>query len=931
MATGDKYLSISENRLLGWQSLKNLFFDYLDQQSRTMAERVYSTGSTFVTGTNLVADGNDKFKLDGYPSDAVSGVDGLGRFLDFRQRTSDVEAIQFENELGADYHVAVRQAALPGGVFVNPVDGMPTWNYYEDIVGLSGTPDSVVDNEDGTITFVVDSVTEAGRSNAGRRVYVFKNTITKNALTEQLSKQLCTVVFSGGNNKITTTLAGAGGAGTFGQVVVSTTASDYTVILVGPMVARDTDLRLDLDNCYLGTVTGAGAGNPPSTFDTTLQNVYDSDLTLLSDITRLEDASGVDRMKVDVKVNPGEAGTNQISVTNGALSPAVRFKVDDQGNVTVEGNLTVQGTTYQHNIEQYNTFEANIDNLNAGNSDTDIHVFKGETSHKHGADVLDFVIDGSTGEVGIGGAVENGFAAKVTGSLKATSGLFATDNAFQLSVIGVQATAAFDANDLLAYDRTNNYFQFFIGGAEKSRLSGTGLGIHAIYVGNPAGTLVDDSIVADKDITALGGLRVGFAGVPTADRIELGDANLFMQWASVVSYLQFDSLDQFGYDRTNNFFHFWIGGGERVRINDVGMGIHGLYVGNPAGSVVDDSIIVDKDITALGGLRVGFSGTPTADRIELGDTTMYLQYSATPHLQFDTGDQFGYDRAANRFWFVVGTAEEMRVRADGIAIADGVFVGNIAGTPVSGQLNVGDANFYAMLSSSDPHINFDSLDYLYYSRTGNTLNLYIGGNRIAAWNPSLCEVGSTFEITGGTSKLILPNSSGGSVAVGTFWRTTYGGNLASGNGTYRMVYPGMLGADGGYGRSSVGTFNTIPVVQSTVGTHSHIRGRATFMFGSGVTGTVGFKLAGTTIAYVTQSTGSTQCFVEFDIHVPSNPGTQTLTGIGHGKAGDGGENWTDISLSVDTSSTFNITCEVLGVSGGTIDLRAMCVEVTSGT
>ena len=343
MATGDKYLSISENRLLGWQSLKNLFFDYLDKQSRTMAERVYATGSTFGTETALVADGVDQIKLAGYPPDSVSAVDGLGRFLDFRQRTSDVEDIHFENTLGTEYEVSVQQAPLPGGVFVNPADGMPAWNYYEDIVGFLGTPDLVTDNLDGTITFEVDSITESGHNNHGRQVYVYKNTITKSALTDQLAKQLCTTVYTGGKNKITTTLVGAGGAGTFGQVTVSTTPSHYTVILVGPRVGVDLDLRESTSACFLGTVTGAGLGNAPTVFAMAAQNVFDFDLTLLSDITRLEPASGIDRLKVDVKVIPGDAATDQIRVTNGALSPTTRFKVDGAGLVTTEDSLLVKG------------------------------------------------------------------------------------------------------------------------------------------------------------------------------------------------------------------------------------------------------------------------------------------------------------------------------------------------------------------------------------------------------------------------------------------------------------------------------------------------------------------------------------------------------------------------------------------------------------
>ena len=445
MATGDKYLSISENRLLGWQSLKNLFFDYLDKQSRTMAERVYATGSTFGSETALVADGVDQFKLVGYPTDSVSAVDGLGRFLDFRQRTSDVEDIHFENTLGVVYEVSVQQAPLPGGVFVNPADGMPAWNYFEDIVGFLGTPNLVTDNGNGTLTFEVDSITEAGHDNHGRQVYVYKNTITKGALTDQLARQLCTTVYTGGKNKITTTLVGAGGAGTFGQVVASTTPSHYTVILVGPRVGVGLDLLESTLSCFLGTVTGAGLGNAPTVSAMADQNVFDFDLTLLSDITRLEPASGTDRLKVDVKVVPGDGATDQIRVTNGVLSPTARFKVDGSGNVTIEGNLTVVGTTYQHNIEQYNATTATIDNLTAGNADTDTQAFKGGMTHTHGTGpaVTDFQIDGATGEVGVGAAKETGVNVKLGGRVLhkvSTNPFFEVDSTGRVGLGGLADT-----------------------------------------------------------------------------------------------------------------------------------------------------------------------------------------------------------------------------------------------------------------------------------------------------------------------------------------------------------------------------------------------------------------------------------------------------------------------------------------------------------
>jgi hypothetical protein len=57
------------------------------------------------------------------------------------------------------------------------------------------------------------------------------------------------------------------------------------------------------------------------------------------------------------------------------------------------------------------------------------------------------------------------------------------------------------------------------------------------------------------------------------------------------------------------------------------------------------------------GVIVGFSGTPTADRLEVGDATFYLDrtVSTAPVVLFDTDDYLQYDRSNNRFNFIVGT------------------------------------------------------------------------------------------------------------------------------------------------------------------------------------------------------------------------------------------------------------------------------------
>jgi hypothetical protein len=202
-------------------------------------------------------------------------------------------------------------------------------------------------------------VTESGpnRSGAGRQVAVYKKTIEKSAVTYAKALEICTVAWDAADNKITTTTWAASGAGVFGQDTPSTTASDYTVVLIGPRVSRNTDLSTVPAWCYVGFVTGAGAGNPPAVFDVTGQNLMNIPLSDFTQITRYENVPP-DRLKIDVKALAGEVGVDQIRVTK--LGTGVTFSVDEAGN-TLAGTLRLNHTDPTIDIE--NT-DAGVDQKN---------------------------------------------------------------------------------------------------------------------------------------------------------------------------------------------------------------------------------------------------------------------------------------------------------------------------------------------------------------------------------------------------------------------------------------------------------------------------------------------------------------------------------------------------------------------------------------
>lgn len=277
MATGDRKVNIFLKKFLSQQNITETFFDFLEKKIRDVTFRVFRLQGLFEPNPDLTpplsADTPDSFDI----FTPLVGTDGpAGNILQLDPLYAD--NVPFENTLAAEYFVGLKFVPIPREVEKNVRTGEIKYSFYEDGIGELADPDVVVDDGDETLTLTVDSVTEAGVSNAGRKVLVF----LKNAKSEVQAFEELTVIWDGSNNKIETVTA-------LGQTLgsISTNAADYSVILLGPSVKKNTDLTLDPNVLYLGKVTGAGAGNTPSTFDFTGVNkiIGVSELQFLLDST----------------------------------------------------------------------------------------------------------------------------------------------------------------------------------------------------------------------------------------------------------------------------------------------------------------------------------------------------------------------------------------------------------------------------------------------------------------------------------------------------------------------------------------------------------------------------------------------------------------------------------------------------------------------
>lgn len=269
MTTNFRKASIGARTLVGRQTINDLLLGFLDSKYKRIVRSVFGSDCVFGSAYD-VATGAGEFSVSGQQF----CTDGIGNILQPYVLSSYFLNVPFENVLGADYDVGLRFGVFYNrtnnntGLAINPGTGLPEYSALQEVIGEVGEPDSVLDNG-GTITFVIDSLCETGVTHAGRKALVALNIPLSD--DESVAIEEITVAYSGGQNKITTT-------GLLGQTPgqVSTDATKYKVVVLGPTVRRNTSLDIE-GYVYLGSLNG---GAPPIWTDA--QNVVTDDLASLN-------------------------------------------------------------------------------------------------------------------------------------------------------------------------------------------------------------------------------------------------------------------------------------------------------------------------------------------------------------------------------------------------------------------------------------------------------------------------------------------------------------------------------------------------------------------------------------------------------------------------------------------------------------------------
>ncbi len=269
--TGAQFAQIYLKKFLSNQDLTTYYLDYLRQLTRDANKWFYQRSGIFEPASGTPAISSDAANIINFTT-PLTGCDGPNGNL-ISLDPAYASDVPFQNTNAVEYHTGLRFNLLPKETELNVRTGVIQWAYNEEAIGERAEPNSVVDNDDGTMTIRVDSVTEAAVSNAGRTVRVW----LKEPVSQAQSYEDCTVVWTGGQNKIVTTTL-------IGQQVgsVSETAGDYEVFMFGPTIKRNTDLSADTNVVYTGKVTGAGVGVMPTVFDHSDVYVFTTPSTIVN-------------------------------------------------------------------------------------------------------------------------------------------------------------------------------------------------------------------------------------------------------------------------------------------------------------------------------------------------------------------------------------------------------------------------------------------------------------------------------------------------------------------------------------------------------------------------------------------------------------------------------------------------------------------------
>ena len=268
--TDGERVNVFDRRVIGAVDFDDRLLTFLEQGQRrhlkgmlTGAAGSADPGAWLAPATVTDGAGSDDLTFG-----SMYGTDGTGEFISVDAGDARITDVPFENTGAVTYYLATRVESVPEGVQVDTETGDVAYDYHRRGIGHLEEPTVVVDSG-GFITLTLGNHDLGTDDFTGREAIVYlKTPVATTAVTA-----IETVTISG-TTAVTT--------GSLGQSTISTTATDYEVILVGPTITRSISVATANKWAYIGTVVGAAS---PRTFDTSSQ-------TALLSLSELSDMNG---------------------------------------------------------------------------------------------------------------------------------------------------------------------------------------------------------------------------------------------------------------------------------------------------------------------------------------------------------------------------------------------------------------------------------------------------------------------------------------------------------------------------------------------------------------------------------------------------------------------------------------------------------------
>lgn len=266
--TGTSKLKSATSQVLGANDIQTLLLDDFDRRMRAAVHMFYPEPITFGTTALPLAEANPVGALytlslsdaankghgswDGH----VLTVDRTGNpWLEWADAQYGLYDCPYKRTAAQKYYIGSRYETYPAGP-AQVYGGVLAFKSYEHALGFSGEPNTVTDNGDGTVSMNLNDVAAfnqhvgggawASHAAYGRRVIVWKTDPAKAGTADAVWSG---VALSDGAN-VTVDIPH-----TFGQSAASVTAADYTVLVVGLVIAPDTYSLSTEGFWILGSVT----------------------------------------------------------------------------------------------------------------------------------------------------------------------------------------------------------------------------------------------------------------------------------------------------------------------------------------------------------------------------------------------------------------------------------------------------------------------------------------------------------------------------------------------------------------------------------------------------------------------------------------------------------------------------------------------------